>query len=429
MAVTGGAVSSGNQHAALTAWVRAQGVVTAGVAKADVAALLGADDTPEAVREALEARKEAAKASTAKLRAMLATASQDGRVRFTMQYHGAATGRWAGRKIQPHNMPRPKIKQHAIDGVFRLLARPNAAPLIALGYGSPMSIISDCLRGMIRAKSGHDFIAADFSAIEARGLAWLAGEERVLEIFRGHGKIYEHAAAGIYGKPMEAVTKDERQIGKVAVLALGYQGGVGAFQTMARGYGVQVPDERAEEIKTAWRKAHPAIVRYWFDLEDAAECAVLRPGGSFSAGATGREVTFKRRGNFLWCRLPSGRALCYPYPRLQTKVTPWGAPKDQVHYMAVNGVTRKWELSHVYGGLLSENVTQALCRDLLAEAILRLEERGYPVVFHVHDEIVCEAPLGRGSLEEMEAIMSEVPAWAAGFPIKAEGWRGERFRK
>ena len=428
-AVTGGAVSSGNQHAALTAWVRAQGVVTAGVAKADVAALLGADDTPEAVREALEARKEAAKASTAKLRAMLATASQDGRVRFTMQYHGAATGRWAGRKIQPHNMPRPKLKQHAIDGVFRLLAKPNAAPLIALGYGPPMTVMSDCLRGMIRAESGHDFIAADFSAIEARGLAWLAGEERVLEIFRGHGKIYENAAAGIYGKPMADVTKDERQIGKVAVLALGYQGGVGAFQTMARGYGVQVSDERAEEIKTAWRKVHPAIVRYWYDLEEAAVSAVLRPGEPFSAGATGREVTFKRRGNFLWCRLPSGRALCYPYPRIQSKTTPWGAPKDQVHYMAVNGVTRKWELSHVYGGLLSENVTQAVCRDLLAEAILRLEERGYPVVFHVHDEVVTEAPLGHGSLEEMEAIMSEVPAWAAGFPIKAEGWRGERFRK
>ena len=428
-AVTGGAVSSGNQHAALAAWVRAQGVETEGVAKAAVTALLGSEDTPEAVRTALEARKEAAKASTAKLQAMLATASQDGRVRYTMQYHGAATGRWAGRKIQPHNLPRPSLKQSSIDGVFELLTRPDAAEAISLIYGAPMAVISDCLRGMIRAAPGHDFIAADFSAIEARGLAWLAGEERVLEIFRGHGKIYEHAAAGIYGKPMEDVTKDERQIGKVAVLALGYQGGVGAFQTMAKGYGVHVPDARADEIKTAWRKVHPAIVRYWADLEAAAVEAVANPRAQYSAGPADRAVTFLRRGTLLWCRLPSGRCLCYPFPRLAIKRTPWGEEKEQVHYMAVNGVTRKWELTHTYGGCLAENVTQAICRDILAEAIPRLEEHGYPVVFHVHDEIVCEVPKGDGDLKEMEAIMSQTPAWAAGFPIRAEGWRGERFRK
>lgn len=298
--------------------------------------------------------------------------------------------------------------------------------IIDLCYGPPLSVIADCLRGFITAKDGYEIIACDFSAIEARVVAWLGGEDRVLEIFRTHGKIYEHAAAGIYRTRIDSVTKDQRQIGKVAVLALGFGGGKGAFQMMAKGYGVKVTDTEAEEIKINWRVANPNIVRYWYALEDAAKSSILNPNTVFSVNQT----KYKTSGSFLWCKLPSNRVLCYPYPKIEPHETPWGEMKDTITYMAEDSLTRKWERTKTYGGSLCENVTQAVARDLLAESLVRLEERNFNPVMHVHDEIVCEIPLGwDNAIKEMEAVMSEVPAWAEGLPIEAKGWRGRRFRK
>lgn len=307
----------------------------------------------------------------------------------------------------------------------------NARDNIDLFHGQPMGIISDCLRGFMRAKPDHDLIGCDFSAIEARVIAWLAGEEKVLEIFRTHGKIYEATAAGIYGVPLEEISKEDfrRQIGKVSNLALNYGGGVGAFQSMAKNYGVKVPDQQADEIKLAWREANPAIVQFWYDLEKAAIDAVRNPGRETIAGIWNRPIKYKVSGSFLFCLLPSDRCIVYPYPKVEGVETPWGAIKDAVTYMGEDTFTRKWTRMKTYGGHFAENVTQAVARDLLAEAMLRLESNNYPIILHVHDEAVLEVKKDFGSVQEVESIMCELPAWATGLPVGGSGWRAERFRK
>jgi DNA polymerase len=466
--VTGNAVAMCTATGQLADWLKSKGLSVPSVAKADVTDMLS-QDIPADCRQALLLRQEAAKTSTAKLQAMMSGASIGGRVRGLFQYHGASTGRWAGRRVQLQNLPRPTLKQDKIEQIFELLNRygAKAGPHIFEHTGSrPMSAISDCIRGFLRARPGYDLIACDFNAIEARVIAWLAGQEETLEVFRGDGKIYELTAAGIYGVKMSDILKEDprRQVGKVAVLALGYQGGVGALQTMARGYNVKIepafellwkratdehkrmakfvwdmngkkfPDISQKEfvasdlIKQYWREANPKIVQYWKELNEASILAVENPGRTYSAGF--KPVVFKLNGSFLWCRLPSGRVICYPYPKV-SMIAPFedSAPQRTLTAAGVDSYTKKWDRYAAYGGLLAENITQAVARDLLAESMLRAEAAGYPVVMHVHDEAVVEVPKDFGSLEEVKQIMSQVPAWANGLPIGVEGWRGERFRK
>jgi DNA polymerase len=456
--VTGGIVGSCNEVQMLGKWIKSQGVEMDGLAKADVLnALAETDDEeifadsetivriglPPAVRRALELRQEAAKSGTAKLVAMQEKASADGRIRNMHQFHAASTGRWAGRGVQPQNFfrGRPETTYEDIEAMFSML---DDKASLDLFYGPSMDAVSDCIRGMLIAGEGNDLVACDFSAIEARGLAWLAGQESVLEVFRTHGKIYEHAAAGIYHVPMEEVTKDQRQRGKVAILALGYGSGVGGFQAMARTYNVKISDDEADEIKKAWRAANQKIVHYWYDLEEAV-LGAMRNGNVTSAGAGGRQVRFRKAGSFLWTLLPSGRALCYPYPELRMVMTPWGEEKEQLTFMTVVDQTQKkkakvlpdpnargrWQRVSTYGGSLAENMTQAIARDLLADAMRAVEAEGIEIVMHVHDEIVAEVQKFRAAyaLGRMTAIMSETPAWAAGLPLAAEAWKGKRYRK
>lgn len=436
------------------------------LSKPDVQDLLSTG-LPEDCRRILELRREAGKASTAKLDAMVFGASvQDSRLRGSFQYSGANTRRWAGRRVQLQNLPCSKISAQAIDVILKGLAKGNInAKQIDILFGPALDVISSCLRGFLVAAPGHDLIACDFSSIEARVIAWLAGEAGALEIFNTHGKIYEHAASRIFGTPIDKVSDSQRQIGKVAVLALGYQGGVGALQTMAKGYatslapafeslrdlaspeqleraehGYKTNKHRFDEIskeeyiasdltKMFWREANPAIVQFWYGLEEAALQAVRYPMQKFTAG----KIQYVVNGSFLWCRLPSGGITCYPYPKIEPVKLPWGGTKEGLTYMSEDGQSKKWLRFKTYGGSLAENVTQAVARDLLADAMLRLEIKNYKVVAHVHDEVVCEMPKGTGSIEEMAEIMCEQPRpldpWAKGLPIKAGGWRGERYRK
>lgn len=472
--ITGGQVATCTAIGQLTKWinyVRPQGTVEIkSVAKDKVTDLLALDNLPDVVREALELRQRSGKSSVKKLQAMLDALCDDGRVRSMFQYHGAATGRWAGRKIQLQNLPRNKfMKQKDIDAILDRLPHGLTLEEIEMFHGPVLQVLSECLRGFLVAKPGHRFLAVDLAAIEGRVLAWLAGEEPVLEIYRTTGKMYEFTAAGIYRVPMHLITKDDprRQIGKVAELALGYQGGVGAFQSMAANYDVEISDEEAEVIKNAWRANRPKTVKYWSDLQEAALKAVRHKGHKFNAGEEGRQVTYLVKGSFLWCKLPSGRALCYPYPEIHQQV--WGTfetKTGKVKKKTFTGPTereaveqayeyakkekwtvkevgrgndvltykaeseKKWSRHTLYGGLLSENNTQAVARDVLVDCVLlRAEAAGYETVMHVHDEGVFEAPEGFGSVEELEKLVTVPPEWAKDLPLAAEGWEAKRYRK
>lgn len=440
--ITGGVVGSCNEVQMLVKWIASQGVEMPGVAKADVLDALSGE-LPDTVRAALALRQEAAKSGTAKLIAMREKASSDGRIRNVHQFHAASTGRWGGRGVQLQNLSRTRagVTSADVDTMFSML---DDKDMLDMFYGPVMAAVSDCIRGTLTADEGNELVACDFSAVEARVLPWLAGQESVLEVFRTHGKIYEHDAAHVFHVPMEEVTKAQRQIGKVVRLSMGFGGGIGAFQAMAKNYDVKVPDTEADEIKKAWRVANQKIVSYWYDLEDAAVQA-MQTGAVHSAGPAGRQVKFRKAGSFLWALLPSGRALCYPYPELRTVTTPWGDEKEALTFMTVIDQTQKkkaktlpdpnakgkWQRISTYGGSLAENMTQAVARDLLAEAMLAIEAEGIEIVFHVHDEAVAEVKQFRAQyvLERMEELMSIAPPWAKGLPLAAEGWRGRRYRK
>jgi DNA polymerase bacteriophage-type len=434
--LTTGEVSTAKQIDKFMGWLAAQGAAIPSLARADVEAAL-AGPLPPAARRALEIRLELSKSSTSKLEAMLARRCADGRARGNLVYHAATTGRWAGTGIQMQNLPRGTIKK-----AERCLTAISTGDYRAVEiiWDSAHAAVSSAIRSMFTAGPGNVILAADFSNIEGRVLAWLAGEQWKVKAFEAYDTITGYDAKGkplragpdlyklaysvSFGIPVDRVDDDQRQIGKVQELALGFQGGKGAFHAMAQGYGVTVSDERAAAIAVAWRNAHPATVSFWYNLEQAAMDAIRKPGAKFSAG----RIIFGCAGGYLWAQLPSRRLLAYPNPSIQMRDSFVGR-KETICFSGFKGTSRAWGEATTYGGKLAENVTQATARDVMRDAMLRITAAGIPIILSVHDEVVAEVPEGRADVKAFEALMAQLPPWAAGLPVAAEGWSGHRYRK
>lgn len=412
--ITGGILDSTSSRAKSLKWIQSQGYNMAGYDKPSVDDAVNDPACPENVREFLEIRQAMSKSSTKKYDSMKSVLGQDGRAHGILLYHGAATGRWAGRHFQPQNLPRPTIDD--VDSVIEQMKQRNPSKL----DNEPMEAMSSCLRGMLVASQDHRLLCADYSSIEARAIAWLADHDSVLEVFHQGKDIYKFTAAEMYRIKYDEVNKDQRFVGKVATLALGYQGGVRAFQKMAEVYGADVDENQALKIRNDWRDANAPIVKLWVSTERAARNAVSYKGNVYPAA----KGDFKFVNGDLLFKLPSGRILSFP----EAKLTQGDRGLDLV-YSGMNNHTHRWGEIKAYGGSLVQSITQAVARDLLAEAVLRLENHGYPVVLHVHDEIVADVPNEKGSLAEFEKLMCVLPKWAKGIPVEAEGYESERYRK
>jgi len=431
--LTNGEVGACTEVAKITKWIRSQGREIESLGKADLKDHIK-NETDSKIKEVMLLRQMASKSSNAKIESIMDCVGSDGRIKEMFQFYGAHTGRFAGRKVQLQNFPRPNLKTEDINLIFKAINQfptLDAIELIDSMYAPPLQVLSDCLRGFLVPKKFYKYVVVDWSSIEARVLAWLAGQEDTLQTFRDKQDLYIVAASKIFKKKIEEVTKHERQIGKVAVLALGYQGGVRAFQMMSKVYGLEIDDETADDIKTKWREANSNIVKYWYQLNDAA-ILTIREGKSQSVGSNETKVTFVLENNFLKCQLPSGRDITYPFPRLEKEDFTRGETvyaKDGLRYMGRSSISKKWIEIKTYGGKFAEQITQALSRDILRDALLALHEKKYTVAMHIHDEIVCEVPHNLNLLEEIKTIMCSSSPWAKGLPLGAEGWDGLRYGK
>lgn len=416
----------------LARWLSAEtGDDITSLRKETIKELLGRDNADH-VQRMLEIRQELGKTSTKKYDAIEAAVCDDGRVRGLLQFYGAnRTGRWAGRLVQVQNLPRTYTEplEFACE-----LVKGRKLDALRTVYGSPNDTLSQLIRTAFVAAPGNVLIDADFSAIEARVISWLADEEWRLEVFRTHGKIYEASASQMFGVPLERIKKGNpeyslRQRGKVAELALGYQGGVPAMRQMDTGKLLaDLPDEEIKDIVDKWRNTNPKIRNLWYSFNDAA-IRVIQNGGSLRVRCCtfARECDCIRGTTCMTVSLPSGRKLYYVEPSVGENR--WGGPS--ITYMGVND-KNKWGRIETYGGKLVENVVQAIARDCLAQAIEHLEAAGLPVVFHIHDEVVIDTAAfdtNDAMLDKVVKIMSAPIPWAEGLPLGADGWVGAFFKK
>ena len=375
-------------------------------------------------RRVLEIRREMGKTSNKKYPAMLQCVCQDGRIHGLLQFCGAArTGRWAGRLVQIQNLPQNHLQD--LDYARQLVKAGDLADF-ELNYSNPTQVLSELIRTAFIAKPGCIFHVCDFSAIEARVIAWIAGENWVLDVFRKGGDIYCATASQMFGVPVEkhGANAELRQKGKIAVLALGYGGGIGALENMG-GSKMGLTEREEKEIIQKWRDANPRIVKFWATVE-AATIKALKTGESTTIH---RGIEVAKRWGMLTITLPSGRIVCYPRARIGTEYgDSWRGDHEIIEYEGLNQNTKKWETIRTYGGKLTENIVQSVARDILGIVILRAEAAGLKIVFHIHDEIVVEAEPGQ-TLQDVESIFSKPINWCRDLPLKGAGYTTPYYLK
>lgn len=405
-----------NSVSQLKLWLKEKGLEVDSLAKDTVKDLSMKAEGD--VQEVLKLRLATSKTSVKKYEAIDRSVCAENRVHGLLQFYGAnRTGRWAGRLVQIHNLP----QNHLPDlELARALVSEGRYEEVELFYDSTPNVLSELIRTAFVAKPGCRFIISDYSAIEARVLAWLAGEEWRLQVFETHGKIYEASASARFHVPIEEITKTSplRQKGKISELALGYGGAVGALTSMGA-LKMGLTEEELPGLVSTWRSANPHITAFWWAIDEAAITAVRDKKPS----KVGR-VSFEYKSGILFVTLPSGRKLSYVKPRMM--LNKFG--REGLTYEGI-GESKKWMRLETYGPKLVENIVQAASRDILAEAMLRLEKEGFDIVCHVHDEVVLEVPDGKSSVEEVNEIMAVNPVWTEGLPLKAAGFESPFYKK
>jgi DNA polymerase bacteriophage-type len=424
--ITNGAVTAINQITRMLTWLQDHGCTAPKLDRKTVEKLLlDTEDLPPPVRRVLELRLGGAQAAAKKIDALLTRAGDDDRVRGAFRFHGCATGRWSGEGFQPQNLKKPVVED--IDAAVAAVSTGDYQHVKAL-YAKPLAVVGDCSRSMITAAPGHVLIGGDYGAIESRTLAWVAGEAWKLDSYRRFDATHDprdepycETACRIFRVPSGTYTKGspERGIGKICDLAFGFQGSLAAWRKFEPD---KYSDAEVAEFVSKWRSAHPAIVKFWRTIDRAATLAVHARGEIVRCSC----VDLKSVGSFLFLKLPSGRKLAYPQPRL---VDENGRHRVVFSDNAEGRFVDCRNGQGAYAGTWTENVVSGIARDLLAAAMLCTEAAGYPIVLHIHDELVCELPIGFGSTDEFTQLMTVKPAWALDLPIAASAWTGPRYCK
>lgn len=372
------------------------------------------------VKRILELRQLHARASTKKYKAMLTRSDSKGRIRDTLLYHGAHTGRWSGMGIQPQNYIKPKFDRWSIENIAIPAIKKNNIDELDLMFGSPMDALAFSLRASLCATEGKVLIGADYSAIEARVLLWLVDDQEALDLYYSGGDIYKDMASRIYNKSINEITKEERDIGKRSILGLGYQMGPPRFKSNCWEYGkVEVSLDFSKRVVKIYRDRYTKVKDLWKLVNKTAIDSVKN-----KSWISDSNITFSYENSFLFCHLPNGRKLAYKDPSLYLGKY----DKVALRYWGVHPKTKKWVRLDTYGGKLVENIVSAIARDIMAEGMLRAEAAGYPIVLTVHDEVIAETTPDK-SVDEFVDLLTEIPEWAEGCPIDAEGWKGQRYRK